>query len=242
MRRNTAGHAPRVVAMALVFTLALVVTLAMVFAAAGCKPATEPGDGGSEVGTDTGNPGPLWPVGSFVAGQLFNYRVQVTIDDKTGTGFLSLNPKAGEGGVLTVAYMGKGPGIAGAPIWDGHEFSGTATVTDPTDSCQAIVDSLDGSSQTIVAPFFQPWKDLFAGQTSWDIGTTWQTADGATASLTGKGVYADIEGVAGEIPDKSISFCVVDGFPVPLYVKVVMNGVTVEYLLTPEDYYDVCET
>lgn len=201
-----------------VAALALAFGLTAAIGLAGCKSAT-PGDSGP------------WAAGSFAAGQVLKYDVAVTVDGRSGTGSLSFTVTSGDGGALRVAYEGKGPGIAGAPVYDGHAFSGSALVADPANWAEAITGSLDGSSSAMTKPLLQDWNGLFANQTSWAAGATWQTADGATVSLTEKETYAGIEGLAGSVAAKSIDFCVAEDVPLPLHAKVVDNGVTLEYSL-----------
>ncbi len=80
---------------------------------------------------------------------------------------------------MKIAYEGKGPGIVGAPVWDGHEFAGSATVADPAGWMETLADSFDGSSMAMTKPLLQEWNDFFASQTSWATGTGygWRTAD-----------------------------------------------------------------
>lgn len=235
---NTGKRVCRVKRGKLTTVMVLLVTLALVFTLAGCKTDTPaPGDQGSEGGSDPGTDGGSdkgtpttpWPAGILASGQFIKYDVKVTVGGTSGTGWVSFTISAGDGQAVKIDYAGKGPGIAGAPVWDGHEFSGTAVATDPTDCIPAILDSLDGGSSPMTKPLLQPWKELFSGQTSWNVGTTWRTAADVEVKLTEAKAYAGIDGVVGQIDARSISFCATPGVGLPLYVKVVDNSVTLEY-------------
>ncbi len=220
--------------LALVLVLAMVLSLAAATGLAGCKPATTDDESDDEATEPGAGPGGPWVAGGFVDGQYLKYDVLVTVDGRTGTGWVSFNVTTADVGVLDVAYAGKGPGIAGSPIYDGHEFLSSVTVRDTTYWREALTNALDGSSAPMTKPLLQAWNDIFTGQTSWDAGTSWKTADGATVSLAEKKTFAGIEGMAGQVTEvsgQSISFCVAEEVPLPLYAKVVDNGVVLEYSL-----------
>lgn len=223
------------IAMILILSLALM----SVGVLTGCQPVARPetgdpsGDGAGEM------PVLAWRAGAFAPGQVLRYDVLVTVDGRSGTGSLTITVSMGGGsGELTVAYEGHGPGIAGSPIYDGHEFSGLATLTDLNQWHAGLVDSLDGSSRPLTGPLLLAWDEFFAGQPSWSAGATWQAADGSTVSFTEEQTFAGVNGMAGEITGTTTaSFCVAQDVPLPLYAKVTDNGVTLEYTLVEVEGY-----
>jgi hypothetical protein len=165
----------------------------------------------------------------FADGQSIKYGITVSLDGRSGTGLCAFLAARNASGALELRYEGKGPGIPGAPIYDGATFANFFVL--PGGSwVKAFRDSLDGRAVPMMGHLLADWDALFSAQTSWGVGTAWTSPDGTVVTLTGKSTYAGLPGMTGRLGDGFLTFCANPGVALPLYVKTSEGGVTWEYV------------